>query len=85
MTKKQLKKRLALYENALANIWKLGGRYVAIVQNDRPSAYYDDPVYVAMATIYRNNPQLYQELVGVAKHDLTVSRKGRLKPARFPH
>lgn len=69
MTKKQLRRRLRAYEDALALIWKLEGG------DDHPS-------YVAGLALARHNKRLYEDLEGVPYSALRISKKGRIRPAR---
>ncbi len=80
MTKKQMKQRLKAYENALVNIWRLNGRYHSARYSTL--AFLHDPRWVAMQVLMWNDVKLYNELLRLNPSDLTIGRKGRVKPAR---
>jgi hypothetical protein len=84
VTKKKLKKILRAYEDALSVIFKLNGRYRhAPISGDGDQVFFsEEPRFVAGLALARGNEQLYKELCVVPSEKLTVSRKGRLKPAR---
>lgn len=67
-----MKNKTKLYEDALINIWKWGGK---CWDGNRKCS---DSQHVARQVIKRNNPQLFKLLDDLPYTDIKVSKTGRV-------